>query len=82
MYDESFEDLPEFDLHDKTLYIFDRAANAIKVITFNWNYWNGYSYITSGNKVASFTLPGEIQIKQDPLASELNRQLMAQNICQ
>ena len=79
MYDESFEEIPGIDLYNETLYIYDRAANTIKKIIFNWD---GYICRTSVKDVKSITLPKEIQIKPDPTSNESNRQRLAQNICQ
>ena len=71
--------MPSIDIYDRTLYIFDRAANTIKQIIFKWD---GRTYRTSGTETKSITLPEEIQIKPDPSSSEANRQQLAQNICQ
>ena len=79
MHDESFIEMPEINLYNTTLFIFERAANSIKAIIFNWN--DSY-FGTSGKEVKMVTLPEKIKIKPDPSRNESNRKLLAQNICQ
>ena len=68
MFDESFDEVPEMDLYETRLCIYDRAANSIKQIVFSWD-----GLRTSGTVVKSITLPEEIRVKLDPSSSESNR---------